>query len=241
MTVLRVIPGVGAAAWETDFCSVRVVCVIICCVSATRVTKIPVLLMEISWRWTCSVANILVGLMILRERPALAYAKNCTIVIVRMLVAVRTHHVAHVLVLDIVLCWRLVAVLVADEEVLHVIWMEIRAFFLTYIILVYVIFVFRSVRTNVITSMIFFYMVQITRQIARNVARYQALPVIPSMCWALFVANLFAFEIVLFGVRTFGDTIVCVIHVKFIISRICAAVVTFVVSLYKILIARCIT
>ena len=158
-----------------------------------------------------------------------------------MLVAVRAHHVAHVLVLDIIFRWRFVAVFVADEEVLHVIWMEIRAFFLTYIILVYVIFVFRSVRTNVITSMIFFYMVQITRQIARNVARYQALSVIPSMCWALFVANLFAFEIVLFGVRTFGDTIVCVIHVKFIISRICAAVVTFVVSLYKILIARCIT
>ena len=89
-----------------------------------------------------------------------------------MLVAVRAHHVTHVLVLDIIFRWRFIAVFVADEEVLYVIWMEIWAFFLTYIILVHVVFVIRSVRTNVVTRVVFIYVVQITRQITRKVARY---------------------------------------------------------------------
>ena len=110
-----------------------------------------------------------------------------------MLIAVRAHHVAHVLVLNVVFRGRLIAVFVADEEVLYVIGMKIWTFFLTYIILVHVVFVFRSVRTNVVARVVFIYVVQITRQLALLMARYQALPVIPGMLRTLFVANLFAF------------------------------------------------
>ena len=67
MTVLRVIPGVGAAARKADFGSVRVVFVVICCFGAILVADITILLVKISWRRAGSIANILVRLMILRE------------------------------------------------------------------------------------------------------------------------------------------------------------------------------
>ena len=216
---VRVIPGAAAAGLEADLRPARVVPESVRGVRAVLVAEIPVLLVELGRRRALREAGELVRKVVDRRRPALAHAEHGVVVIVLVRYTVLAHQVARVLVLDVVLRGCLGALCEAEELVLHVV------------------LVVRAVGAGVVAHVVSVDVVQIRGWRARWVTRDLVHPVVPVARGTLFVANLLAFYIILFGIRALVYAVICVVYVKFVIRRVRAARIALVLAVYKELVA----